>query len=258
MKKLILLLIIPMAVLVITSCSKNSDNPANSQSDQKGSILVTTNPAGAKIFLDGTTTNLTTPDTVENVDAGTHDVTLKLADYGDTTISVTVTAGQMSTVGSVTLVSTITKQLFGPVKIYETSGTTASEPSGLDLSSGNAWGISSDSSSVIDIYYSTDGTGGQPYLIQSATLDTALIRATIFSVGSGTNLYDEVDSPTRNQGTWTNHMSSAKDTNYVFLYDHDGHYSKLKVVNSGGGVPGEPKWVQVQWYYNNVLLDRRF
>ena len=47
-------------------------------------------------------------------------------------------------------------------------------------------------------------------------------------------------------------------SNYVFLYDHDGHYSKLKIVNSGGGVPGEPAWVEVQWYYNNTLLDNRF
>ena len=54
-----------------------------------------------------------------------------------------------------------------------------------------------------------------------------------------------------------NNMSNM-DSNYVFLYDHDGHYSKLKIVNSGGGVAGEPFWVQVQWYYNNTLLDNRF
>ena len=257
MKKPILYLL-PLMILIIISCNKSSDNPVDSsKSDQKGSILVTSNPAGAEIFLDGTITNLTTPDTVKNVDAGDHSITLRLTDYGDTTIAVTVKAGEMSTVGSVVLVSNITLQLFGPVKIYETSGTTASEPSGLDLSSGNAWGVSSDSSSVIDIYYSTTGTGGQPYLIQSADL-YGLIRATIFNVGAGTNLFDEEDSPLRTDAGWTDHMSDSKDSNYVFLYDHYGHYSKIKVVNSGGGVPGEPKWVQVQWYYNKVELDTRF
>ena len=258
MKRLILFLI-PLGILIIISCNKNSDNPTDSsQSDKKGSILVTSNPAGAEIFLDNTITNLTTPDTVKNVDAGDHSITLRLTEYRDTTIAVTVKAGEMSTVGSVVLVSNITEQLFGPVKIYETSGTTASEPSGLDLSSGSAWGISSDSSSAIDIYYSTTGTGGQPYLIQSADLKSGLIRVTKFYLGSGNNIFDGVDSPDKNDSGWTNHMNDSPDSNYVFLYDHDGHYSKLKIVNSGGGVPGEPKWIFVQWYYNKIVLDNRF
>jgi hypothetical protein len=25
-----------------------------------------------------------------------------------------------------------------------------------------------------------------------------------------------------------------------------------------GGVAGEPAWVEVQWYYNNAILDNRF
>ncbi|MDZ7626414.1 MAG: hypothetical protein U5J96_18460 [Ignavibacteriaceae bacterium] len=49
-----------------------------------------------------------------------------------------------------------------------------------------------------------------------------------------------------------------REPNYVFLYDHDGHYSKIKIVSWGGGVPGEPAWVEVQWYYNEVQLDKRF
>ncbi|HSL87671.1 MAG TPA: hypothetical protein VK870_00025, partial [Ignavibacteriaceae bacterium] len=72
-----------------------------------------------------------------------------------------------------------------------------------------------------------------------------------------TNLFDGQDSPLRNSGTWTNNIHD-RESNYVFLYDHDGHYSKLKIVNFGGGVPGEPAWVEVQWYFNTVLLDNRF
>jgi len=26
----------------------------------------------------------------------------------------------------------------------------------------------------------------------------------------------------------------------------------------GGGVPGVPAWVEVQWYYNDTALDNRF
>jgi hypothetical protein len=254
MKKLVLLLIIPFAALLITSCNK-TDDPVTSTT--KGNIFVTSNPAGAEIWLGVNNTSQTTPDTIKNLDVGTYNVTLKLTDYNDTTFSVIVTAGQTSNLTNVVLVSEITTTLFGPVKIYETAGTTAQQPSGLDLSSGKAWGVSSDSSGLVDIYYSTDGTGGQGLLIQSADLFTGLIRETDFFEGNSDNIFDEVDSPLRNTGTWTNNMSNM-DSNYVFLYDHDGHYSKLIIVNSGGGVAGEPFWVQVQWYYNNTILDNRF
>jgi hypothetical protein len=144
------------------------------------------------------------------------------------------------------------KTLFGPKRLYETLGTGVNEPSGLDLSSGNAWGVSSDSSGLVDIYYSSTG-----FLVQSADLYTGLIRETDFLVGSATNLFDGVDSPFRNTGTWTNNIDD-REPNYVFLYDHDGYYSKLKIVNWGGGVIGEPAWVEVQWYFNKTLLDNRF
>ncbi|MCH7772089.1 MAG: hypothetical protein IIA49_13915, partial [Bacteroidetes bacterium] len=172
------------------------------------------------------------------------------------TFSVSVTSGQTSNLTNIVLVSEITTILFVPVKIYESFGTTALQPSGLDLSNGNAWGVNSDSSVVIDIYYFSDASDTL-FLIQSADLFTGLIRETIFSVGDSENLFDEEDSPDKNDGTWTNNISNM-DSNYVFLYDHDGHYSKLKIVNRGGGQLGEPFWVQVQWYYNNNVLDKRF
>ena len=254
MKKFILLLIIPLIGILITSCDSTEDpvTPA-----AKGNLFLTSNPAGAEIWLDGTNTSQTTPDTVKGLDAAVYSVTLKLADYSDTTFSVSVSSGQTSVVTNIALVSNIVTTLFGPVRIYETEGTTAQQPSGLDLSSGMAWGVSSDSSGLVDIYYSTSGTGGQGFLVQSANLNPLLIRETDFFVGSSDNIFDEVDSPEQNVGTWTNNIDD-RETNYVFLYDHDGHYSKLKIVNSGGGFPGEPAWVEVQWYYNNTLLDNRF
>ncbi|MCH6574602.1 MAG: PEGA domain-containing protein [Bacteroidetes bacterium] len=253
MKKLILLLIIPLAGMIIISCD-TSEDPVTSNS--KGNIFVTSNPAGAQIWLDGVNTAQVTPDTIKNLDDGVYSVTLKLMDYNDATFSVSVTSGQTSNLTNVVLVSEIMTTLFGIVKIYETAGTTAQQPSGLDLSSGEAWGVSSDSSGLVDIYYFSDSSGTS-LLIQSADLTPNLIRETDFFVGSSDNLFDEEDSPDKDEGTWTNNISNM-DSNYVFLYDHDGHYSKLKIVSSGGGVPGEPAWVAVFWYYNNTILDNRF
>ena len=258
MKKLILILIIPFLGLLITSCDSSDDpmTPVNT----KGSIYLTSNPAGAQIWLDGVNTNFITPDTVLNVEQGVRNVTLKLQDYKDTTFAISVTAEQTSIVTNIVMITNIITNLYGPVRIYETAGTGPTEPSGLDLSSGMAYGVSSANNGLVDIYYSTTGTGGQGYLVQSADLylpPPGLIRVTKFFVGAANNIFDGVDSPDRNSGTWTNNMDD-REANYVFLYDYDGHYSKIKIVNWGGGVPGEPAWVEVQWYYNETQLDNRF
>jgi hypothetical protein len=249
MKKLILFLLIPFTALMIISCD-SSDDPMTP--DQVGNIFVSSNPAGAEIWIDGSNSFKTTADTIKNVREGVRSITLKLDDYRDTTFSISVIEGQTSVVSNVTLVSNILTDLFGPVRIYETSGTSASQPSGLDLSTGLAYGVSSAQNGLVDIYYSTSG-----FLVQSADLYPSLVRETDFFVSSGTNLFDAMDSPLRNVGTWTDNIGD-RENNYVFLYDQDGHYSKLKIVNWGGGVIGEPAWVDVQWIYNTTALDNRF
>ncbi len=250
MKKIFHLLVIPLAALIITSCDSTNNDVVSPP--ETGSIYLSSNPAGAQIWLDGINKSITTPDTIKNVDKGIRTVTLKLQDYADTSFSISVNTGETSIVSNVELSSNIIKTLFGPVRIYETVGTTSSQPSGLDLSSGIAYGVSSSQNDSVDIYYSSSG-----YLVQSADLYPNLIRVTAFFAGSSANLFDELDSDLRNTGTWTNNIGD-RESNYVFLYDHDGHYSKLKIVNWGGGVPGEPAWVDVQWYYNKTLLDNRF
>ncbi len=249
MKKLILLLLLPFAALMITSCDSSNDpiTPA-----QQGNVFVSSNPAGAQIWLDGTNTLKTTADTIKSINEGVHSVTLKLQDYRDTTFSISVTGGQTSVISNVTLVTNIFTTLFGPVRIYETTGTSANQPSGLDLSTGLAYGVSSAQNTLVDIYYSSSG-----FLVQSADLYPNLIRETDFFVSSATGLFDGEDSPLRNTGTWSDNIGD-RENNYVFLYDHDGNYSKLKIVNWGGGVIGEPAWVEVQWIYNTILLDNRF
>lgn len=252
MKKLILLLLIPILGLIISSCN-SEDNPTT-PAVTTGSVYITSDPAGAQIWIDGTNTLQTTPDTVKDVAEGTRNIKLSLTDYKDTTFTLSVTAGQISVIGPITMVSDINTMLYGPVKIYETAGTTTSQPSGLDLSAGVAYGVGASSSQrdSVDIYYSSDG-----YLVQSADLYTGLIRVTKFYVGSSDDIYDGIDSPNKSTGTWTDNMND-REANYVFLYDHDGHYSKLIITGWGGGVPGEPAWVQVQWYYNQTRLDQRF
>jgi len=161
MKKLIFLLIIPLAGMIIISCD-TSEDPVTSNS--KGNIFVTSNPAWAQIWLDGVNTLQTTPDTIKNLNEGVYSVTLKLTDYNDATFSVSVTSGQTSNLTNVVLVSEIMTTLFGIVKIYETAGTTSQQPSGLDLSSGNAWGVSSDSSGLVGylLFYRWNRRSGFP------------------------------------------------------------------------------------------------
>jgi PEGA domain len=253
MKKIFLLFTILVIVFLLNACNSN-DNPTT-PINTKGNLFISSSPVGAQIWLDGVNTNQVTPDTVKDIEEGTHNFTLKLTDYDDTTFTVSITAEQTGIVGPIILVSNIEITLHGPVRIYESFNTPASEPSGLDLSSGNAWGISSDSSGVVDIYYYSDQSGTS-YLIQSANI-AGLVRTTYFHLGSSTNLYDEVDSPAKDN-SWGNSIDESED-NYVFLYDHDGHYSKLKIVNRGGGTGlGDPAWVDVQWYYNEKLQDKRF
>ena len=258
MNRIYLLLLILLITIIISSCDSSEDPMTNNPPEEtKGNIYLRSNPAGAEIWIAGVNTTKTTPDTILNLDEGSVSVTLKLQDYVDTTFSVTVTAGETNVVGTIGMTSNIFTTLYGPVRIYETAGTDSTQPSGLDLSSGMAYGVSSVNKLLIDIYYSTEGTGGQDSLIQSANLYLGLIRETDFNITNKTNLFDHEDSPMINTGTWTNFMTNRED-NYVFLYDHDGHYSKFKIVSWGGGVAGEPEWVEVQWYYNNTPLDTRF
>lgn len=252
MKKLFFLLLIPFFALLISSCS---DDPVSTPTAE-GNLFLNSIPAGAEIWIDGANTLQTTPDTVFDIDAGVHSVTLKRNEYVDTTFSISIIEDETSVVGPIVLVSDIQTSLYGPKRIYESYGTTAAQPSGVDLSSGNVWGISSDSSGVVDIYYYSNAQGTS-YLIQSADL-AGLIRETDFSVGSGTNIFDGEDSPLRTTGTWATNIDES-ETDYVFLYDHDGHYSKLIIVNRGGGSgPGDPAYVDIQWYYNKEVQDNRF
>jgi subtilisin family serine protease/C1A family cysteine protease len=83
-------------------------NVVYSGSTLTGSISASSTPSGARIWLDGTDTGINTPGTLTSVTAGSHTVTLKLSGYSDYSTSVTVIAGQTTTVSGTLSPSTTT------------------------------------------------------------------------------------------------------------------------------------------------------
>ncbi len=213
-----------------------------------GQLTVESMPPGAEIWLNGSNSGFTTPHTFADLAEGTYDVTLQLTNYQDTTLTVTIIAGHSE---KVNIELTPEYAVYGPVRLWETVGTSADQPSGLDLSSGSAYGISSSDKDKVDIYYSSDG-----FIVRSASDHSQMTRVTWFKVGSGTDLNDGIDSPVKDD-SWTNSMSD-RESNYVFLYDNDHNYSKIKIVAWGGGEPGNPAWVEVQWIYNKATDNTKF
>ncbi len=218
-----------------------------------GSIVVNSTPPGAAIILDGVNTGFGTPATISNLIAGDYEIKLQFANYEEFTQVVTVTDGVEFQLNAnlVPVYST-----FSSVKIWETTGTTADQPSGVDLSTGEAYGISTDNRVNVDIYYFS-ASDGSTYLVQSASEHSNMTRETLFFNGGATNLNDGADSPVATN-SWAVSMSD-RESNYFFLYDQDGNYSKLKISDFGGGTgPGDPAWVELDWIYNTASEDRQF
>lgn len=248
MKKLLLIPIVILLGLFIASCEDSTTNPPAATT---GTLVVQSTPTGAQIWIDGTNTGKISPDTVKNLSAGNHALTLKLDGYKDTVqTAVSITASQTTT-RNITLTRAATT--FGPVRIWETTGTSAAQPSGLDLSSGMAYGISSADKDKVDIFYFSSGT---TFEIRSANTATGLTRVTSFKVGASTNLNDGVDSELAT-GSWLTKMGD-REANYVFLFDNDSRYSKLKITDFGGGTPGNPAWVEVTYIHNQQANSRVF
>lgn len=252
MKFRFLSLVFLLLGLIIFGCD-SSDDPVAPE-PEKGKLAVFSTPAGAEIFLDGSTTNKITPDTVE-ADAGLYVIRLELEGYRDTTFSITITANQTGVV-NVTLTEDNDLSFYGNVIIYETANSAVDQPSGIDLSAGQALGISESNPDrqKIDIYYSSN----EGKLVRSAhlvQLIDPLSRNTYFHIGSSSNLNDGVNSPLQD-ASWEFGMDDDEN-NYAFLYDEDGHYSKLRIIERGVANNGVA-WVKVEWYYNNTTGDTKF
>lgn len=258
---LILLFFIFATSLVFISCSDDTTDPTDGGgTPTKGSVAITSNPAGAQIFQGATNTNKVTPDSIVNLDAGTINFTLKLAGFRDTTFAAVVEAGRRKSY-SINLRSSAILALFGspnPIRIWETTGTGATQPSGLILATGQAVSVADEN---IDIYYYSSTSA---YELRSAHFSTGKTRNTYFKMGTAANagLDDHIQAPAFDN-TWVQQLdlSASKETevetHYFFMYDQDGHYSKVKII-LGGGTPGNPAFADLTWYYNQTAGDRNF
>ena len=88
---LLLLVLLPAAV---------SADPPGGVLAASGTISVTSVPAGAAIFLNGTSTGQVTPATIESVPVGSNTILLRFTGYQDYSTPVTVTAGSTAPVSA--------------------------------------------------------------------------------------------------------------------------------------------------------------
>jgi PKD repeat protein len=81
-------------VAVIAGATVNADFILTAIPPETGSILVTSDPLGAEIWIDGVDTGLTTEATLDNIAAGDHTVKVTLAGYEDAEQMVSVITGE--------------------------------------------------------------------------------------------------------------------------------------------------------------------
>jgi phage replication-related protein YjqB (UPF0714/DUF867 family) len=195
-----------------------------------GQIAFSTIPAGAKIFVDNTDTNLTTPNTVYNVVPGTHTYTLSLTGYNDVSDSITLTDAQTISV-SKTLTS-----VYGNISF-------ASTPSGAEIFIDNTDTGQKTPSSVSGIMEGThsyklsttgyyDATGsvtvvGDQTSSVTETLVLKVGNVAFSSTPSGAEIF--VD------GMDTNHLTPATITNltegtHSYILKLSGYYDYMGSV----------------------------
>ena len=96
--------------------------------EPRGSITIDSNPQGAEILLNGTSTGLVTPNTITKVEKGTYTIKLKLTDYFDSTFTVTVEEDQNTNVGTINLIK---------IPVYKIIATTNPSGAGIINGAGN-------------------------------------------------------------------------------------------------------------------------
>ncbi len=251
MKKLLYSMMFLSLGFFITSCDETTTDP--DPVGTTGNVIIQSTPAGAQIWVGTTNTNDVTPDTLKNRTAGTLAVTLKLADYKDTTFNVTVTANQTTTHANVIMTATpLVLESFTDIQLFERAG---SGLSGLVLATGT---VVASSSVNADLFYDLTEIKSQ----HLRTPAPATLRYTDFYNGvTATDLNDGVDAPTYSStsGDWT-YTKAITASTYSFLYTNDLNFVKLKITATGGGTgPSDPdKWVKVSYKYNKTARDKRF
>lgn len=252
MKKILLSLMMFSLVFLFNACDEESTSP--DPSTQTGSIVLSSTPSGASIFLNSVDQSKTTPDSLTGLSPKDYIVTLKLADYYDTTFTVKVEGGKKTTVAITMRAMPLLIDSYSNIRLYEKAGTGFS---GLILSSGTR---ANSTGATTDLFY--DGSTGKDSIYsQHLRPPTSTARYTDFTPGAATNLDDGVDAPaySGSSGLWKYSMPATVG-NYYFIYDNDFYYSKFRVVAKGGGTGASDPylWVDVSYKYNKTIKDRRF
>jgi len=98
----------------------NSDHSISvSFAPDTGSLIISSNPNGAAIFIDGANLG-TTPKTMSDVPVGTHELRVTLAGYADYVSNVDVEKDQTTTVPKINLVSQVTATTTVPTPVPTT------------------------------------------------------------------------------------------------------------------------------------------
>lgn len=215
-------------------------------------LFIVTTPWEAKIAVNGVATGKSTPDSLNGLAPGTYNISLSVDRYFDTTFSVTITEGCHLN-KFVSLKYDLQIQKFMDTRIWEVVDSNDSKNLGLDLSTGITYNVNGPDKDKVDIYYNKDG-----YIV-SNNGPAVSINNTWFKPGITELLNDGVAAPLYNEVTWVKKMSE-KESSYVFLYDKDGHYSKIKIIRYGWESPGLTgrAWIDFQWIYNKRANDVNF
>lgn len=122
-----------------------------------GSVTITSTPTGARIYIDDIDTQHITPETLPNITQGDHTYKLVLTGYRDSIGNFTITAGETTTISTVTLM-----QRVGTLKFFST-------PSGATISIG---GVSKGTTTVSGLIVSNLPIGSTDYVATLTGYDT--------------------------------------------------------------------------------------
>jgi hypothetical protein len=213
-----------------------------------GVLQIKSEPEQAQIWIDGDNSKSTTPNSFSLAD-GRYSITLKYDEYKDSTFAVNIVNAQ-DTIVSVNLQPTFVSKYSGI--LWDTTNAADNQPSGIQLSTGRLLTIKpgTGQSKLVDVFFTPDGFGG--FIIRTASGVNGMTRLTRFKVSKSKNINDGVNSPTED-ATWRDNYL-ASDKNYVFLYDSDGHYSKLQIIRRFEN----PARVEIKWIYNDRPFDPAF
>jgi hypothetical protein len=93
--KQILIILVALSCLLLFSCSE--DSPESPPQDSTGKLFIKSTPSGARIYLQGNDTGKNTPDTLDNLPAGTINGYLYLEYFDTAYFSIPISANLITT-----------------------------------------------------------------------------------------------------------------------------------------------------------------